>query len=105
MEQMTIPKPNLFRKIPAEVRGMIFYPCLTFENRKRVNGYKQFGFQNQPAPSLLIALRQCLDLHKEALEVYYRLNVFKIYLEAPQRFLQLNAEAMGSIRTLIIFYS
>jgi uncharacterized protein YjbI with pentapeptide repeats len=52
-----------FRKFPPEVREMIFRRCLYFGGK---------------TPSLLIALRGDPELYREALVLFYKLNIFRL---------------------------
>lgn len=52
------------RKIPFELRGMIFKDWL--------------GIKDGKSPVLLIALRGDKELYEQALEVYYKINYFTL---------------------------
>lgn len=57
---------NLLRRIPPEIRDQIFAPCLL---RSRFS---------TTSPELLVALRPDRLLYEEALDLFYKQNVFSI---------------------------
>ncbi|KAL2074847.1 hypothetical protein VTL71DRAFT_8626 [Oculimacula yallundae] len=61
--QKTI-SPFTLRKLPYELREMVFKDCLEIKNGK--------------SPALMVALRGDKELYEHALKVYYRINYYTI---------------------------
>ena len=56
--------PLALRKLPPEIREMIFRYCVDFTDRK--------------TPPLIVALRGDQELYHEAMKLFYKLNYFTL---------------------------
>lgn len=71
----TQPQTLAFRKLPPEVREMIYDYCLDIEKfhfRKSILGYTKEKFQVKRIPLFLVALRGEKEIYIDALEFLYR---------------------------------
>lgn len=75
--------PPTLRKLPVEVRHMIFELCLKWE-----------GF----TPSLLAGLRGNRELHEEAIAIFRNTNVFKTSYETRDRLTSMSETARRMIK-------
>jgi hypothetical protein len=97
-------KPCAFNKLAPELRALIFTPCLTFEPEPQINGVGMKTYQDASAPALLGALCGDPKLYAEALEIYYRVNTFWLTVRTQNAFLNLNQNAIASIKKLVICF-
>jgi hypothetical protein len=61
--------PLAIRKFPPGVREMIFQRCIdTKDNKEKYN----------KSPPIIVSLRSDKELYQEAIEVFYKLNLFRL---------------------------
>jgi len=85
------PKPtttSAFRKLPTELRELIFEQCLNLENQR--------------IPALLAAVRGDTCLYEEAIDIFYKLNPFPLTYVTLQRCRELSDSAVSKIWTIHI---
>jgi hypothetical protein len=83
---------NLLRKFPPEIRDLIFTPCLLFSHK------------DDPAPTLLAALRPDGKLYEEALDIFYKMNEFFFDIHHGAQFEGLKIDIIQRIQSLQIRY-
>jgi uncharacterized protein YjbI with pentapeptide repeats len=80
--------PLAFRKFSPEIRETIFRDCVDFKDRK--------------TPPLLIALRGDKELYQEAIQLFYKLNFFRLDDRIRERVSTMSANALSTISKLTI---
>ena len=88
MEQST----NALRRVPPEIRRMIFKYCL----KRNVNA------KRHTTPSLLAALRAAPGLYDEALEVYYKINIVVLTPMTYEGFCHLKLQTVKMVRRIVV---
>ncbi|KAE9378850.1 hypothetical protein N431DRAFT_396722 [Stipitochalara longipes BDJ] len=76
--------PLAFRKFPPEIRSMIFAGCIDFNHRK--------------TPVVLVALRSDKEIYEEAIQIFYKLNWFRVKLQNLSGFGSMSRKALESIQ-------
>ncbi len=80
--------PLAFRKFPPEIRAMIFNGCIHF------GGFK--------TPAIIIALRGDKEMYEEDIQIFYKLNLFRVKLQNLPDFEAMSIKAIQGIRRLAI---
>ncbi|KAN0115289.1 hypothetical protein V8E51_004833 [Hyaloscypha variabilis] len=76
------------RKFPPEIRAMIFNGCIHF------GGFK--------TPAIIITLRGDKQMYEEAIQIFYKLNWFRVRLQNLEDFEAMSIKAIQGIRKLVI---
>jgi hypothetical protein len=78
--------PLALRKFPAKIRENIFQFCVRIKDQK--------------SPALLIALRGDKEMYQEAINLYYKVNLFTVSNDTVDRCTSLSVKALMSISKL-----
>jgi uncharacterized protein YjbI with pentapeptide repeats len=80
--------PLALRRFPPEIRAMIFNGCIHFADHK--------------TPAIIIALRGDKEMYEEAIQIFYKLNSFRVKLQNLTDFEAMSIKAIQGIRKLVI---
>jgi hypothetical protein len=81
--------PLALRRFPPEIRAMIFTGCIHF------GGFK--------TPAIIITLRGDKQMYEEAIQIFYKLNSFRVELQNLPDFEAMSIiKAIQGIRKLVI---
>jgi hypothetical protein len=85
--------PLALRKFPPEIREMIFQRCIDTKDNKE---------KDNKSPPIIVSLRSDKELYQEAIEVFYKLNFFRLTWKTAPSCKFLSAKAIRSVKKLLL---
>lgn len=103
----TLSRPNMFntlRKLPPEVRVMVFDMSLELESHppSKCANPKESSNVTKKQPALLAALRPDKDIYPETLVIFYNINTLGLDGQTFGRLRYLNTAALQLIKNVTI---